>query len=400
MLKTSNPILNKALAGERISEAEALELFEKADILDLSYVANQIRKKDHPDDKAATYVVQRNINYTNVCTASCTFCAFYTYPDQVIPGNPAYVLDYKVMQQKILELINIGGTEILLQGGHNPNLGLDYYTELFQRIKKDFPTVTLHALSPAEIVHIAEKEFTPKEQYGDGTNRKTINKPSNDQIKEVLISLKEAGMDSLPGAGAEILTEKVRKVIANHKITTETWLKVMEIAHSIGFRSSATMMYGHVESYQDRVEHLNEIRKLQDQTNGFTAFVTWNFQRGDTPLGKIMDSQESRGELPEYNKNSSGEDYIRTLAISRIFLDNVENFQSSWVTQGTQVGQLALLAGCNDLGGNMMEENVVSAANTTHRASVEEMRYYIKALGKEAQQRDTQYNPIHDPVVA
>lgn len=395
MLLTSNPILNKALAGQRITSEEALELFENADLLELAYVANEKRQKLHPDSEAVTYVVQRNINYTNVCTASCTFCAFYTYPNVDDKSNPAYTLDYETqIKPKIAELVAINGTEILLQGGHNPELGLDYYQELFINIKRDFPSVTLHALSPSEINHIAEKYFTSVSAYGDGTKMANIKEPSLEEIKIVLLALKEAGMDSLPGAGAEILTERVRLIIAPKKINSQRWLDIMEVAHSVGFKSSATMMYGHVDTYEDRVEHLKALRDLQDRTNGFTAFVLWNFQRGDTPLGKIMNAYERDGKLPKYNKDSSGEEYLRSLAVSRIFLDNFKNFQASWVTQGHEIGQLSLNFGCNDLGGNMMEENVVSAANTTYRTSVQQMEYFIEACGREAVQRDTQYNLV------
>jgi cyclic dehypoxanthinyl futalosine synthase len=396
MLLTSNPILNKALAGQRITSEEALELFENADLLELAYVANEKRQKLHPDSKAVTYVVQRNINYSNVCTASCSFCAFYTYPGVDDKSNPAYTLDYETqIKPKIAELVAINGTEILLQGGHNPELGLDYYQELFINIKRDFPSVTLHALSPSEINHIAEKYFTSVSAYGDGTKMSNIKEPSLEEIKIILLALKEAGMDSLPGAGAEILTERVRLIIAPKKINSQRWLDIMEVAHSIGFKSSATMMYGHVETYEDRVEHLRALRDLQDRTNGFTAFVLWNFQRGDTPLGKIMNAYERDGKLPKYNKDSSGEEYLRSLAVSRIFLDNFKNFQASWVTQGHEIGQLSLNFGCNDLGGNMMEENVVSAANTTYRTSVQQMEYFIEACGRKAAQRDTQYNLVN-----
>jgi cyclic dehypoxanthinyl futalosine synthase len=396
MLKTSNPILNKALSGDRISESEALELFNNASSLDLAYTANEIRRKFHDDKMPTTYVIQRNINYSNVCTANCSFCAFYTPPGDIKQGFPeAYVLDYETqLKPKIQELVEINGTEILFQGGHNPSLGLEYYQQTFRQIKSDFPQITLHALSPAEIVHITEKQITPDQDYGDGTNRKSILKPNIDQIRETLIALKDAGMDSLPGAGAEILTERVRKIIAPLKITTQTWLDVMEQAHSLGMRSSATMMYGHVETYEDRVEHLRVLRELQDKTQGFTAFVSWNFQRGDTPLSKIMDSLEAQGKLPEYNRNSSGDDHLRTTAIARIFLDNFKNFQASWVTQGHQLGQVSLSFGCNDLGGNMMEQNVVSAAGTTHRAAVKEMEYYISSAGRIPRQRNTQYQLI------
>lgn len=395
MLLTSNPILNKALEGQRITSEEALELFENADLLELAYVANEKRQKLHPDSEAVTYVVQRNINYSNVCTASCSFCAFYTYPGVDDKSNPAYTLDYETqIKPKIAELVAINGTEILLQGGHNPELGLDYYQELFINIKRDFPSVTLHALSPSEINHIAEKYFTSVSAYGDGTKIANIKEPSLEEIKIVLLALKEAGMDSLPGAGAEILTERVRLIIAPKKINSQRWLDIMEVAHSIGFKSSATMMYGHVETYEDRVEHLKALRDLQDKTNGFTAFVLWNFQRGDTPLGKIMNAYERDGKLPKYNKDSSGEEYLRSLAVSRIFLDNFKNFQASWVTQGHEIGQLSLNFGCNDLGGNMMEENVVSAANTTYRTSVQQMEYFIEACGRKALQRDTQYNLV------
>jgi cyclic dehypoxanthinyl futalosine synthase len=396
MLLTSNSILNKALAGQRITAEEALELFENADLLELAYVANEKRQKLHPDSEAVTYVVQRNINYSNVCTASCSFCAFYTYPGVDDKSNPAYTLDYETqIKPKIAELVAINGTEILLQGGHNPELGLDYYQELFINIKRDFPSVTLHALSPSEINHIAEKYFTSVSAYGDGTKIANIKEPSLEEIKIVLLALKEAGMDSLPGAGAEILTERVRLIIAPKKINSQRWLDIMEVAHSIGFKSSATMMYGHVETYEDRVEHLKALRDLQDRTNGFTAFVLWNFQRGDTPLGKIMNAYERDGKLPKYNKDSSGEEYLRSLAVSRIFLDNFKNFQASWVTQGHEIGQLSLNFGCNDLGGNMMEENVVSAANTTYRTSVQQMEYFIEACGRKSAQRDTQYNLVN-----
>lgn len=419
MLKTANPILNKALDGERITETEALELFKSASGLDLAYTANEIRRRFHDDKEPTTYVVQRNINYSNVCTANCTFCAFYAPPEKESEGSglraeqessepraqspelgkqsfpSAYVLDYETeLKPKIQELVDINGTEILFQGGHNPSLGLDYYQDIFGKIKKDFPGITLHALSPAEVVHITEKTITPAEEYGDGTVRSKILKPSNEQVRETLIALKEAGMDSLPGAGAEVLTERVRKIIAPRKITTQTWLDVMEEAHKLGMKSSATMMYGHVDSYEDRVEHFKVLRELQDRSQGFTAFVAWNFQKGDTPLSKIMDKLEEEGTLPEYNLNSSGEDYLRTTAIARIYLDNIKNFQSSWVTQGHQLGQVSLSFGCNDLGGNMMEENVVSAAGTTHHAAVKEMEYYIEAAGRKPAQRDTQYNLV------
>ncbi len=403
--RLQNPILNKALDSERISPQEAVELFEKAELLDLAYTANQICLQKHPASEARTYVVQRNINYSNVCTASCSFCAFYSYPkassegvdyDRLIPleEKTAYVHPYSVLRQKIQELVDIGGTEILLQGGHNPQLGLSYYIDLFQKIKSEFPKITLHALSPSEIHHIAEKEITDPSIYGDGTDLKRIAKPSNDDILMVLRTLKSAGMDSLPGAGAEILSERVRKIIAPKKISSQKWLDIMELAHQTGFKSSATMMYGHVETYEDRVEHLAALRSLQDRSHGFTAFVCWNFQRGETALSRIMENYESKGLLASYNANSSGEDYLRTLSISRIFLDNFHNFQASWVTQGHELGQVSLEFGANDLGGNMMEENVVSAANTTHRASVEEMRYYIEASGRKAAQRDTQYNLV------
>jgi cyclic dehypoxanthinyl futalosine synthase len=394
-LKLLNPILNKALERKRISSEEAVELFKSADLLDLGYVADFIRKKHHPDTQPATYVIQRNINYSNVCTASCSFCAFYTYPGRETEKNPAYVLDYESqIKPKIEALRDLGGTEILLQGGHNPDLGLAYYENLFKKIKGDFPNITLHALSPSEIEHITEKEITPQSAYGDGTDRTKILKANLDQIRKTLIALKAAGMDSLPGAGAEILSERVRKIIAPLKIDSQRWLDIMEVAHGLGFRSSATMMYGHVENYEDRVKHLQELRDLQDRTGGFRAFVAWNFQKGETALSKIMDTYEERGLIPDYNKHSSSDDYLRTLAISRIFLDNFENFQASWVTQGTHVGQISLAFGANDLGGNMMEENVVSAANTTYRASVEEMKYFIETTGKKSAQRNTQYELV------
>lgn len=351
-------ILLKAVRGERLNASEGLQILVEAPLLDLGFAANEARKRFHPDREPITYCIDRNINYTNVCDAYCTFCAFYAPPG----SERGYVLPYETIKSKIDELIAAGGTQVLLQGGHNPELGIEYYEELLGSISRDFPSLTLHALSPSEIDHIT--------------------RVSNLSLEETLKRLVAAGLSSIPGGGAEILTERVKKQISPLKIPAARWLEVMETAHKMGIRTTATMMYGSVDDEEDRIEHLIRVRDLQDRCPGFTAFIAWPFQPGGTPLGKRV-------------KNlTTACDYLRTVAVARIMLDNIANIQTSWVTQGSGLGQAAFAFGANDFGGTMMEENVVSAAGTRCDVTLTEMIYCIHRTGHDAAQRDTQYKLI------
>ena len=351
----TKPSLDK-LSSKRLTKEQAIDLYKNADLLELGELANEARKKFHPDIKPVTFIIDRNINYTNICTAACRFCAFAFWPGD----KRGYVNSYEIIQQKIKELVNLGGTQILLQGGHNPELNIDYYIDLFKKIKNDFPSVTLHALSPSEIDHICGV--------------------SNLDTETVLEKLIDAGLGSIPGGGAEILVDRVRNIISPLKIKSDRWLEVMKVAQRLGLKTTATMMFGHVETLEERIEHMDRIRQLQDITGGFTAFISWSFQKENNPIGR------------EIEKTATGIDYLKTLAISRIYLDNIVNFQSSWVTQGIQIGQVALAFGANDMGGTMLEENVVSAAGSLCKASIEDIVRAIHSTGKDAAQRDTQYN--------
>ncbi|MBI3591059.1 MAG: dehypoxanthine futalosine cyclase [Candidatus Melainabacteria bacterium] len=353
----TKPNLSK-LSNKRLSKEEALDLYLNTDLIELGELANNVRKKFHPDSKPVTFIIDRNINYSNVCTAACRFCAFAFWPGD----KRGYVNSYEIIYEKTKELVNLGGTQLLLQGGHNPELNIDYYIDLFKKLKNDFPKITLHALSPSEIDHICNV--------------------SNLDTKAVLKKLMDAGLNSIPGGGAEILVDRVRNIISPLKIKSDRWIEVMEIAHGLGLKTTATMMFGHVETPEERIEHMERIRQLQDKTGGFTAFISWTFQKENNPLGKDV----------AYNVSTI--DYLKTLAISRIYLDNIINFQSSWVTQGIQIGQVALAFGANDMGGTMLEENVVSAAGTSCPTSMEEIIHAIHATDRDAAQRDTQYNII------
>jgi cyclic dehypoxanthinyl futalosine synthase len=346
------------LLNKRISNQEALDLYLHTDLLELGEMANEIRKKFHPDSKPVTFIIDRNINYTNVCTAACRFCSFAFWPGD----KRGYINSYEIIHEKTKELISLGGTQLLLQGGHHPELKIEYYEDLFKKLKNDFSGVTLHALSPSEIDHIC--------------------KVSNLSTEVTLKRLIESGLDSIPGGGAEILVNRVRNIISPLKIKSERWLEVMEVAHKLGLKTTATMMFGHVETMEERIDHMDKIRQLQDKHDGFTAFISWTFQKENNPLGR------------ELEKSATSIDYLKTLAISRIYLDNVINFQSSWVTQGIGIGQLALSFGANDMGGTMLEENVVSAAGTCHKVPMNEIIHAIHKTGKDAAQRDTQYNVI------
>jgi cyclic dehypoxanthinyl futalosine synthase len=352
-------ILEKALAGYRINPKEALDLFSTTDILLLGNIASRLARKKRTD-KTITYIIDRNINYTNVCVTDCSFCAFYRKESD----NDSYVLPFETIAQKIEETVEAGGNQILLQGGHHQNLKIDYFEDLFQKIKNRFG-IQLHALSPSEIIH---------------TSR--ISKISLD---ETLIRLKKAGLDSIPGGGAEILVERVRKIISPKKSTSDEWLEVMERAHGMGIPTTATMMFGHVETLEERIEHLARLRELQDKTQGFTAFIAWGFQPGNTQLQGDTNIKTS----------VTGFEYLKTLAISRIFLDNFNNLQSSWVTQGPKIGQVSLYYGANDMGSTMMEENVVAAAGTVYSMDEEEIRRLITDSGFVPQRRNMKYEYIH-----
>ncbi len=351
-----NYIFDKVLDGQRVSEEEALFLFENTDLNTLGILANYVRKQKHPDD-IVTFVVDRNINYTNVCVAGCKFCAF----QRKKTDEDAYVLDFEEIYKKIEELVEWGGTTLLMQGGLNPDLRLDFYIELFKGIKERFPQIQIHSLSATEINYLSKLEKL--------------------SIREVLEILHEAGLDSLPGGGAEILSDEVRIFISSNKTTTNQWLEVHRTAHELGMRSTATMMCGHVEKPKHIIEHLSHIRKLQDETGGFTAFIPWTFQKGGTKLDY----------LPEPTTTY----YLRVLSVARIFLDNFENIQTSHVTQTMKVGPVGLHFGANDLGSTMIEENVVSATGLkVSYPKPEKMAKIIKEAGFKPAQRDTYYNIV------
>jgi cyclic dehypoxanthinyl futalosine synthase len=352
-------ILQKALDVERIGDAEAVELLESRDLLAVGGAADELRaRKTNPE--RVTFIVDRNINYTNVCYTDCDFCAFYRRPGDRREG---YLLPKPVIFKKIEETLALGGTGVLMQGGHHPDLGIEYYEDLFRSIKARYP-IHLHVLSPSEIQHVARR--------------------SKLTIPETLTRLRDSGLDSIPGGGAEILVDRVRDVISPKKTTSAEWLGVMRDAHRLGISTTATMMYGHVETVAERVEHMRRIRDLQDETHGFRAFISWTFQSD----GNRLADQVPREAMP------TSFDYLLTQAVSRIYLDNVDHIQSSWVTQGMKIGQVALGFGADDLGSIMIEENVVSAAGTTYRATLEDFIRTIRAFGKVPVQRDTLYRDV------
>jgi len=352
-------ILERATEGERITDDEALALLESRDLVAVGRAANEIRNRK-VDPGRITFIVDRNLNYTNICYTDCDFCAFYRRPGD---KNEGYLLPKPVIFKKIEETLALGGTGLLMQGGHHPDLGIDYYEDLFRSIKARYP-IHLHALSPPEVQHIARR--------------------SKLSIPDTLTRLRDAGLDSIPGGGGEILVDRVRTEIAPKKTKTSEWLNVMRHAHRLGMSTTATMMYGHVETVAERVEHMRRVRELQDETGGFRAFISWTFQND----GNRLADKVPREQMP------TSFDYLLTQAVSRIYLDNVPHIQSSWVTQGLKIGQVALGFGADDLGSVMIEENVVSAAGTTYRTSTEELVHLIKALGKTPVQRDTLYRDV------
>jgi cyclic dehypoxanthinyl futalosine synthase len=349
------PILRKALDGERLSFDDIVALLKSPDLLSIGMAANEIRFRLHPEP-IVTYVVSRNINYTNVCVDYCSFCAFYRPPGH----GEGYVLPLEVILQKVQEAVELGATQILMQGGLNPELRLDWYCNTFAAIKERFPQIWLHCLSPAEILYIAELEKM--------------------SVREVLLKLREAGLGSIPGGGAEILSDRVRYIISRLKCSKDEWLMVMRTAHEIGMRSSATMMFGHVEQPEDIAEHLVAIRDLQDETGGFTAFIHWVFQPGNTPLGKRVKGHQA-----------GGHPYLKLTAIARLALDNFPNIQASWVTQGLKVAQMALFFGANDFGDTVIEENVVRPAGAKYWATIDEMLRAIREAGFIPKKRNTMY---------
>ncbi len=349
-------VIGKIERGEAIGRAEALELLLNADLLTLGRLANGIRRRLHPEE-TATFVVDRNVNYTNVCESKCKFCAFYREE-----GAPdAYLLAEEAIYAKIAELVGHGGTQLLMQGGLHPHLGIEWFERLFRGIKERFPQVQNHSLSPAEITQIA-----------------AVSKLA---IPETVRRLREAGLDSIPGGGAEILVDRVRQEISPKKIGWEGWAAVMGEAARQGMATTATMMFGSTEKPEDIVEHLFRVRELQAAGGSFTAFIPWTYQPGNTELG---------------GDTASGVEYLKVLALSRIVIDNVPNIQASWVTQGAQMAQVALFFGANDLGGTMLEENVVAAAGCTFRMSLEEMVELIREAGFRPAQRTTLYKFIRE----
>jgi cyclic dehypoxanthinyl futalosine synthase len=352
---TFDKIADKVYANERITPAEARFLFDHPNPLDLATLAN-FRREQRTDPKVVTYIIGRILNYTNVCWVRCKFCAFYRTPGH----NEGYLHSDEEILSKVEDTVNKGGVEILFQGGLNPQLKIDYYENIFSKIKEKFPNVILHALSPAEIIYIAHI--------------------SKLKLEDCLIRLKAAGLHSIPGAGGEILVDRVRKIIAPYKDTTDEWLACMRTASALGIRSTASMMFGHVETIDDRIEHLSRIRDLQDECNPFRAFVTWNFQPEETSL-----------QIPV---KASGADYLRTLAVSRIFLDNFDNIQLSILTQGPKIAQMGLKYGANDFGSVMIEENVVSAAGNKFILNSEEFERLISDAGYQPHRRNTRYELI------
>ena len=353
--------VDKALAGERISPAEALELY-RMPLQELGELANLRRQQIKGDayeergGEIVTYIVDRNVNYTNVCNVYCKFCAFY----RTEKDEDHYVLTQEQIDEKLQELADQGGVQVLLQGGHHPKLGIDHYLNMLAHIRERFPQINIHGFSPPEFNHFAETFGMP--------------------LREVIAKFKEAGLGSIPGGGGEILVDRVRDRISPLKCKTDQWLEVMRVAHELGLNSSCTMMFGHVETIEDRIEHLERLRELQDETGGFTAYICWTFQPENTVL-----KAEPVGSA----------EYLRMQALSRVYLDNIPNLQSSWVTQGPKIGQVALRYGANDFGSVMMEENVVSAAGTTYRLNKEDIEGLIAGAGYEPRKRNTWYRLLN-----
>ncbi|MHB9094055.1 MAG: cyclic dehypoxanthinyl futalosine synthase [Eubacteriales bacterium] len=343
-------ILEKAVAGERIGLEDGVALLKSDQLVLMGLAANSVKKRIHPEP-LVTFVIDRNINYTNVCQTKCRFCAFYRSADD----PDAYVLKNEEIFAKIRETQECGGTQILMQGGLHPNLPLSFYVDMLKAIKERFD-IHVHSFSPPEIAHFSHLSGLP--------------------VREVIQTLQAAGLDSIPGGGAEILDNRVRKYISPHKITWEEWMEVMTTAHELGMKTTATMMFGSVETLEERVMHLIRVRDAQDRTGGFRAFIPWSYQPSNTDLG---------------GETATGIDYLKTLAVSRLLLDNVPNIQASWVTQGAKMAQVSLSFGANDFGGTMLEENVVRAAGVSYRVPIDEIISSIFDAGYKPAQRNTKY---------
>jgi len=343
----------------RICKEKVLKFLENNNILELGQLADEKRQGFHPNDKPVTFVVDRNINYTNICTCKCKFCAFHK--DKGEKGS--YVLDYEAIKRKIDELVSVNGTQLLLQGGLNPDIPLEYYLELIKNLRKDFVNLTIHSFSPSEISFIAKNNnLTPE------------------KLLEIFI---ECGLSSIPGGGAEILCDEVRQKISPNKISSQEWLDIMETAHNLGLKTTATMVFGFGESYEHIAEHLLKIRDLQDKTGGFTAFIPWTFASFEGYSSKLNNQK--------HFFNTTAHDYLKILSVSRLVLDNIPNIQASWVTQGLKIAQLSLRFGANDFGGTMLEENVVKAAGVANRTTIDEIINNIQKAGFKAAERNTNY---------
>ena len=348
-------ILASVLDGKRLTQEDALVLLESNALAKIGKAANEICLRKHPESYR-TYNIDRNINYTNICTAVCDFCAFYRTPK----SNEGYVLPRAELLDKVRETVELGGNQILMQGGLHPSFTLDWYEELLRDIRSNFPSINIHGFSPPELHHFTKINKLP--------------------IRTVLERLKEAGLGSIPGGGAEILVDRVRSEITRGKVMSDDWLNVMRVWHELGGVSTVTMMFGHVESLAERIEHLERVRQLQDETGGFTAFICWTFQPEHTQLSHIPPTGSF--------------EYLKTQAVSRLYLDNIPNIQSSWVTQGLKIGQLALSYGANDMGSLMLEENVVAEAGTVHFLTLDQIRSAIEEFGFTPRQRDVRYQLV------
>ncbi|WP_446008439.1 cyclic dehypoxanthinyl futalosine synthase [Candidatus Electrothrix sp.] len=353
-------IADKVIAGERISGKEFLLLADKADLYQLGFMADSVRKRLH-QEPVVTYIIDRNINYTDICISACKFCAFFKPPED----PEGKILSKDELLQKIRKTQELGGTQILLQGGLHPDLPIEFYEDMLRFMKET--GIHIHGFSPPEICHFAEI--------------------SGCSVKDVLQRLMTAGLDSIPGGGAEILSDRVREQLAPRKCSADAWIAVMETAHALGMRTTATMMFGHIETWEERLEHLQRLRDLQDRTGGFTAFIPWPFQPDNTPLAGTMHEEKRM-------KKTSAFAYLRMLALSRIFLDNFDNIQASWVTQGPKIAQLSLFFGANDFGSTMIEENVVAAAGVHFRLSEQEICHLVTDAGFSPQQRLMDYTPV------
>jgi cyclic dehypoxanthinyl futalosine synthase len=351
-------ILEKSAAGERLSNDDALALFECDDLPALGMAAHAARLRKHTEP-VVTYIIERNVNYSNICAADCDFCGFYAKPGDKQNG---YVLPREVLDEKLAELVRAGGRQVLLQGGLHPTFKLEWYEDLLRHMKEKF-AIHLHAFSPPEIFWFARINRMP--------------------LQEVISRLHAAGLDSLPGGGGEILVDRVRKAITRNKCLTDEWLDVMRAVAECGMRGTATMMFGHIETLAERVEHFQRIRDLQDETGVFTAFIDWTYQKSP--------------DLPLQCPTAGSHEYLKTTAIARMYLDNIENIQASWVTQGGKVGQVSLYFGCNDMGSTMLEENVVSAAGTVYSLDAREIERLIRDAGFEPRRRNFFYDPTDEP---